>query len=241
MRADPGSFEGRSILISGSMHHNWLTPCFGALLRPGDCLLDIGANIGFFTLLGAKLVGSTGCVHAVEAAPEIAALLRANLELNPFHNVFVHELAVSDRRGTLEFHTATRNHSGISSIRDLGPRTATTTRLPCNTIDSLLDEIPSVTLAKLDVEGAEMLALRGMGRLLQRDQPYLIVELSDSYLRDLGSSAGELCHFLATADYSLYRIDWDGVRALNEPTGEQCDLLCVPRQKTLPQNLIPLD
>jgi len=204
-------------------------------------LLDIGANIGFFALLGARLVGPTGCVHAVEAAPEIAAMLRANLALNPFHNVFLHELAVSDREGMLEFHTATRNHSGVSSIRDLGSRTATTTRVPGNTIDSLLSEIPSVTLAKLDVEGAEMLALRGMRQLLQRDQPYLIVELSDSYLRDLGSSASELCQFLTAGDYSLYRIDWDGIRALNEPGGEQCDLLCVPGQKTLPQNLAPLD
>lgn len=71
-------------------------------LKPGDVFVDVGANIGYFSLLASKLVGPGGRVVAIEASPEVFDLLRRNLELNKAHNVRAVNVAISDREGSLQ-------------------------------------------------------------------------------------------------------------------------------------------
>ncbi|NQU75285.1 MAG: FkbM family methyltransferase [Planctomycetes bacterium] len=209
---------------------------FHAICRPGDCVVDVGANIGYFTLLAARLVGPTGRVHAFEASPSIAQRLRRNVAINDAPQVTLHEMAISDRHASATFHTARRD-GGYSSLRDLGSRSVETTVVPCAPLDSFIEVLPTVRLIKLDVEGAELLALKGMTKLIMRDCPYFIMELTDRYLRQLGGNSAELCRFMTALGYSLYRMGDEAITEITVPPTDQCDALCVHASQTWPTDL----
>ncbi len=119
MIVDPYEFVGRHIFIEG-IYEPECTNVFLSLLRPGDCVLDVGANIGYFTLLSSSLVGSGGQVHAFEASPQIMQTLDKNIKLNHASNVVLHNEAVLDRLGVVEFYTGPEENLGLSSIQKIG-------------------------------------------------------------------------------------------------------------------------
>lgn len=90
-------------------------------------------------------------------------------------------------------------------MRDL-PQQGGKVTVPCLTIDSLLPELPKIRLAKIEVKGAEMPVLRGMDRLIERDHPYLFVEVIDTFLRSLGSSKHELVSHVLAKGYTALRV-----------------------------------
>jgi FkbM family methyltransferase len=198
------------------------------ILRPGDTLLDIGANIGRMTVLGSRLVGDGGHVHAFEPNPKVISGLYRNIALNGCGNVTVWPQAVSDRIGTITFSMPVGTNSAWASIRELDADKSMRIDVPCLTIDSLIDRLPTVRLVKIDVEGAEFMALSGMKRLLERDHPHILLELSDAWLRELGASAQAVCDLFRGFGYSLYRLTRDGAADLREIPASQIDLLCVP-------------
>ncbi|NED81952.1 FkbM family methyltransferase, partial [Streptomyces sp. SID11233] len=105
----------RYIYMFGMWEPN-LTKWLGSRLKPGDVFVDVGANIGYFSALGARLVGPGGAVVSVEASPTFAELLRANLRLNRGDNVRLVEQAVSDREETLTLVLASSANMGANSI-----------------------------------------------------------------------------------------------------------------------------
>ncbi len=229
MRVRPEDENGRRVFIHGFEPAERLTRHFVRLLRPGDCVIDIGANVGYYTLTAAKLVGPTGCVHAFEAAPKTLELLRANAAMNSHVPIRVHPEAVTDRCGATRFFTAGAEETGYSSIRDLGAGAATVDTVRTLTIDSLLGELPPVRLVKLDIEGAELMALRGMAQLIKRDEPFIITEIDDQFLRQLGYDAQQQCDFLTERGYALYRIVERGeLKVLHTPPTDRCNLLACP-------------
>ena len=229
MCVDPEDENGRRYFINGYMPKERLTRHFARLLRPGDGALDIGANVGYYTLAAARLVGPTGCVHAFEASPIIFARLRRNAKLNPHANIHVHFAAVADQPGEVTFHTASAERTGYSSMRDLGAEVAAITTVPTLTIDSLLEEIRPVRLVKIDVEGAELHVLRGMQGLIERDRPYVITEIDDAFLREMGGDARQQCEFFTERGYKLHRIVKRGeLEPVIEPPTQRCNLLAEP-------------
>jgi len=140
------------------------------ILRPGDTFVDAGANIGFFSVAASGPVGPTGQVIAVEMMPKTAAQLRVNLALNDAANVRVAEVALSDRDGATVTATSNARKLGQASIaptvggavRDVSV-SVTTQRL-----DTLLRDVKRVRLMKMDLEGAEALALAGAYGVLDR-------------------------------------------------------------------------
>lgn len=235
MRVNPVDENGRRYYINGYMPEERLTRHFARLLRPGDCALDVGANVGYYTLAAAKLVGPNGCVHAFEASPLIFRRLKRNARMNPRANIHVHHAAVADRPGLVAFHTAADHKTGYSSIRDLGAEVSSIATVAALTIDSLLSEIPPTRLVKIDVEGAELMVLRGMRELLKRDRPHLICEADDGFLRELGADAEELCRFLREMGYDLHRIEAGGeLKPVTEAPRDRCNLLAVPTVRACP-------
>jgi len=229
MRVDPVDENGRRIYVNGYQPAERLTRHFVRLLRPGDCVIDIGANVGYYTMVAAKLVGPAGCVHAFEASPQTAAWLEANATLNPGANIHVHSQAVTDRCGKTEFFAAAADRTGYSSIRDLGEQTAAVATVPTISLDSMLTELPATRLVKIDVEGAELLALKGMRGLIERDRPYFIFEIDDQFLRELGASAREQCEFLTGRGYELHRIVARGaLEPVTRPPTDRCNILAEP-------------
>src|SRR5262249_11250838 len=137
--------------------------------------------------------------------------LLGNVALNRAANVVVRGEALADAPGEATFFLGPQNHRGTSSLRAL-PANSGEIRVRKARLDDLLPLGTRVHLVKIDVEGAEYLVLRGMEACLRRDQPDLIVEVTDEYLRGLGHSAEGLCEFLFGLGYRMYIIDHPGLR-----------------------------
>jgi FkbM family methyltransferase len=186
--------------------HGWCDAAAGALdrlLDRGDVVVDGGANIGAFSLVAASVVGPEGAVHAVEGAPATVALLRRSVLANPGYAICVHEVALADAEGVLDF-TTFEAGSGYSSFAPAAEGTAT--RVPATTLDALTAPLPRVDLVKLDLEGAELRALRGAGRLLAERRPTLLLELEPSHLARQGGSLAEVEALLTAAGYTAFAI-----------------------------------
>jgi FkbM family methyltransferase len=182
------------------------------LLRAGDTFIDCGANIGYFSLLAAKAVGPTGRVHAFEPQPDNRRRLAAHAAANGLESIItIHPAALSDGPGAVRLHTydnPAANH-GQSTMFVL-PGTETHS-VSVETV-RLDDYLPGVTprLIKLDIEGAEPLAISGMTETLRRHQPAVIMELNAPTLARAGFSVREPIERLISAvpGYRCQVIGW---------------------------------
>jgi FkbM family methyltransferase len=151
------------------------------LLQPHDVFYDIGANVGFFTVLGARLVGPEGRVVAFEPLPAAAAALRRNVDANSFTSVDVMEAAVDDRTGAATLHLPATERSTGARLRkkksDSGSK-GSHMQVRVVAIDELVaaGELPVPNVIKLDVEGAELRVLAGMRETLAAHRPTLVCE-----------------------------------------------------------------
>jgi FkbM family methyltransferase len=144
------------------------------LLRRGETFVDIGANIGTWTLQAASIVGPTGHVFAFEPNPATVEKLRGNILRNDFSTrVTVVPIAVSDRAGTVPFECH-RDHN-VSHIADAPSER--TTIVTSDTVDRSIP-IVSVEGMKIDVEGRELTALTGAAVLIDRSHPWIVIEFN---------------------------------------------------------------
>jgi FkbM family methyltransferase len=155
-------------------------------LKPGDIAVDVGANIGFFTVLMGKLVGPTGKVHAFEPHPENVRRLHRNLVLNDLHNVIVYENAAWEMERELTLYTSA--DSGEHSLRvpsmSTGSRTVEGVR-----VAHALPEGAKPRLIKIDVEGAEVSALKGIEPLFTTCSPLIVAEMNEQALDRFGQTS----------------------------------------------------
>jgi FkbM family methyltransferase len=145
-------------------------------LGPGDIFWDIGAHVGFFTMLGSRLVGASGRVHAFEPHPANRRRIEAVVAANRALNVEVHELAIMSSTGE----TALRGHKSTamwSLMENFG--TGERLAIRCSTLDDLCGIEPPRVM-KVDVEGVEYEVMRGGTRFLNEHLPVLIVEFFPS-------------------------------------------------------------
>jgi len=175
---------GRSIYLGNGFERE-VVRFLESNVRPEDTCFDIGANIGYFSLLMAKLA-SRGAVHSMEPVPFNFQLLNTNIQLNRFHNVQPRMLAVSDRTGTAEFTVAA--DGAYSSFLDT-KRKPVESRIVVETIslDEYCDQnsIAQIDCLKVDVEGAEGKVLAGATGLLsnpERRPRFIIMELYNPML-----------------------------------------------------------
>jgi FkbM family methyltransferase len=238
MLLDPSDYNGRVLYIEG-VHEAVILRAFETICRPGDCVVDVGANIGFFTLAAARLVGKGGKVYAFEACRETYTLLCKNVSLNftPNESIVLNCSAVSSHDGTANFYMDQGHHSGASSLRILPGGNAASSVVKTIALDSLLSELPPIRLVKIDIEGAEMLALSGMKQLLIRDKPFLVLECSDSFLRELGSSACDLFQYMESMGYRMHRERCGRLLPITAPPENQCNLVCSHWDLELPDGL----
>ncbi len=178
------------------------------LLRPGDRAVDVGANNGMLTLLMARLVGAEGSVDALEPNPICAARIRRSMELNKLSQVRLHVCAVGDAEGTATLRQ-TSPHTGTSTLgalpeaekggihREFAVRVATGDSI-------LLPDSRPVRVLKMDVEGYECSALRGLRGLIDRDHPAIITEVDARWLARCGGTPHDLELLLREMGYSPY-------------------------------------
>jgi FkbM family methyltransferase len=150
--------------------------------RPGMTVFDIGANAGYLTLLMAKLVGASGHVYAFEPIPQNCQYLSETLRINGLRNVAVHQVAVSDQVGKAQMNYV-GIFDGFAALINGGHdyyrgQSVNTVSVTTTTLDHFCNDmrIAEIGLIKMDIEGAEMLALAGMSRILAVQQPVVIIE-----------------------------------------------------------------
>lgn len=148
--------------------HEWVTP--------GDWVIDAGANVGNYSARLSELVGGTGRVFSFEPIPDTFEILTSNMAQLPLRNVTLFNVAVSDAAGVKRMSVPVMK-DGLTNpyMAHLTEDDGAPLAVMCLPLDTL--EIPGrVSLVKVDVEGHELPALRGMQRLLERDHPILVVE-----------------------------------------------------------------
>lgn len=187
------------------------------VLGPGEVAVDVGANIGFFTMHMAALVGPGGRVFAFEPQPEVRGLLERSVRENRFEDrVTVSPAAVSDRVGTSRLVcldvVAAGNSGGsyLSTRSDALPTGHATLEVPTVTLDSV--PFPGrVALVKIDAEGAEGLVVRGAARFLAEHRPALLVEVNPEALaREAATTGAGLVSTLCGLGYRAHELEGSG-------------------------------
>jgi FkbM family methyltransferase len=217
---------GLAAVYSGNEQDNQRV--YASVVRPGDTVVDAGANWGVHALYLGRLVGATGRVHAFEPHPQVVEELRWHLQRNGMSHVTVHNCGLLDRAGQLPF--VLGDNSKTSHIK--GPQEGeaqTTTNIPCLTLDEVIEQAAPVSLRliKVDVEGAEAQLLKGAERTIQRYRPHLVVELHNPE-QDL-----EVASLLAQWNYHIQRVDGQSIlhldRSWPDPNGVWGTLHAIPR------------
>lgn len=220
------------------------TLLFERLIKPGTVVIDIGAHVGYYTMLAARAVGPTGMVYAFEPDESNYSLLIKNIEINGYSNVVALNQAVSNYLG---HSTLVKSpwHSGIHHI-DYGDQNQTNgVQVETTTIDSFLESLgsPVVGLVKIDVEGSEERVLDGMWSLLkQSDELNLVLEFHPLLLERAGVNPSAFLGRLAALDFEVKCIDGgnrivsDSLSCLDSFVDEVrengINLLCTRRQRS---------
>jgi FkbM family methyltransferase len=176
--------DARDIIQSTICHFGvWepeLTELVSTLLKRGDTAVDLGANIGYYSLFFSKLVGPSGHVIAVEAHPRIAGKLRDNLALNDVTNVSIEAVAVTREPGEVQLYEAPAGNIGMTTLNsDRGFQRSM--KVPASTLLSVIPDPGSVTLIKCDIEGAEIPVMEQLLDNLHRFNPRLSLLVEATY------------------------------------------------------------
>jgi FkbM family methyltransferase len=227
-----------------------------ALVRPGDVVVDIGANRGVYTALLSNRVGRRGRVHAVEPVPEMEDRLQRVARRKG--NVSVHALALSDNVGTTSLQLPLFHGHAVDALASIGRTTtvpSVSVDVTVTTLDDLLRNEPGrISLVKCDVEGHEHHVLRGGLQLIREHHPALVVEIEQRHREDpisttfamlgeLGYSAYSLTE-AGPRDLSTFDLQRDQLAFLSDgfvpygmPAGYVNDFLFLPPELEVPDGL----
>jgi FkbM family methyltransferase len=184
-----------------------LSAALDGRIARGMTVLDVGSHVGLHSLRFSQAVGAAGHVVAVEASPANAALLRTHLLWNDCRNVTVIEAAVAEQKGEMEFayRTDPTDYGAFANsiAYDIGGEKAS---VRVTTIDEICRGLTPQVI-KIDIEGAELLALRGARELLSSSAPVLFIAVHPEPMKALGTSPSELVEFLRGFGYAGWRLD----------------------------------
>ena len=232
----PLDARGRHALL----HPPHVHPAVLGFLQPGSVVIDVGANLGEWTVPFARAVGSTGRVIAVEPAPRSAAALESTLAANALRQAEIVCCAIADHDGTAEFAVpvviSARTDTGTARIGP-APTGYDALRVPLRRLDSLAAErnLARLDLVKIDVEGHERSVLDGAASILDRFRPVLVIETGHEADGDRPAIHARL-HALRyrmlgiLLDHGMAAADWPAYVAIDPPfrAGDAHNLLLVP-------------
>jgi FkbM family methyltransferase len=203
---DPNDLIQRSILNFGVWEPD-ISYWIGRILRPGDVCVDVGANIGYDTLLASSVVGAAGKVVAIEAAPRIFSLLEHNVRINRAGNVRLVNAAVSDRQQTVTLYSGgARNIGATTTLASRGLPAETTVEAWALAQILTPEEIARAKLIKIDIEGGELPVLKGLLADVSRFPQELVVIVEASWQDNPAEWDSVFAQFVA-AGFMAYEIE----------------------------------
>lgn len=182
---------------------------FIRFLRPKMVVIDIGAHIGEYTLLAAKVVGDSGQVHSFEPQSHLFSFIKQSVELNGFQHVVLDCSAVSDYTGNIEFQVF--DEPTLSSIRkqNMHEQSMKIVSVPCISLDNYwTNKTDKIDLIKVDVEGAEKFVLQGAVNLLAlppQQAPTWIFEYAPNSYADFGYQSNEILQLFKQYGYIVFQ------------------------------------
>jgi FkbM family methyltransferase len=186
-----------------------------AILKPGMSFADVGANWGYFSLLAAHRVGSTGTVISLEPDPRLFPVLADNIAINRLSQVRAMQTAAADGPGslTLAGYAERGGNFGLSRMVRTAPADGPSYQVAANSLDAILQSLHlvEVDLLKMDIEGAEGFALQGLRISLSEQRiRRILLELHPAQLAEHGQDPANLIDQLRRFGYDLWRIDHSG-------------------------------
>ncbi len=229
--------------ISAFVWRDWVEPELRHLdqfLGKGDVFVDIGANIGLFTLKAAQLVGPSGRVFAVEPGRETAARLARNLALNQYSYIEQIPVALSDREGVaLLHHVMLGGDSQAFSLLDYGEGDVAAEEVQCRTLDGVVAQFGLTRLdcIKIDVEGAEPLVLKGGAETLSSLRPIIIFEVNTVAVSGDDTARTAAWDVLAGFGYRFYRMAEGTLRQQAELSHEFGNVVAIHPEGVQPRRV----
>ena len=181
---------------------------FQERVKPGDIVLDIGAHIGYYTLMAAKRVGRKGKVYAFELSEENCLLLTQNLRINGYKNVVLVKKAIAQSSKKAKFFLS-RVSSGMHSLIDIDNDSENSILVDAVSLDDFFGKNPPrISAIKMDIEGGEYEALEGMTRLLSKSRHLSVfIEFSPFMIKKAKKSPLGFLNLLKSYGFKLYSID----------------------------------
>ncbi len=196
-----GSGQGLYCAVAGRRYEPEMD-YFLRRMQPGDTFLDVGANIGNFSLHAHRLIQPSGQVYAFEPLPANYETLRSNIHLNRAHNIQPFNLALSDREGAFMMHVPSRN-SSATLVHSEGSVTTQTLDAFC-----ARHNVSKPRFIKVDIEGGELCFFRGAERILREASPIILFESMHSGPEFLER------RFLRAIGFKLYRLNGGAIEIL---------------------------
>lgn len=192
--------------LSTSIHEKTSVDIVKKEVKQGDIVIDVGANIGYYTLLFAKLVGPTGHVYSFEASPKNCKILQKNIEANNYKNVTLIQKAVSNKDEQISFYTSPKHTSENFLFK---PNIAhEEIKIQAVTLDNYFENQNKIDFMKIDIAGAESLALERMDSILKRNNNMKIIqEWWPNAIRKHGKEPDKHLNYLIKLGYKIYEID----------------------------------
>jgi FkbM family methyltransferase len=197
---------------------------FLSLVRRGDSVVEVGANTGYYTRLFSQLVGARGRVHAFEPIPPTFAELQANLRHAPAGRVVLNNCALAEEEATVDLYLPGEDHGQAALTRHtFGSWAAADVPVhtyPCRTtaldVYAATAGLTALSFVKCDVEGAELLVLRGARETIHRFKPLLFLEVSRHWTAGFGYAPADLARFLEALGYSRFFLVGDEILPLSD-------------------------
>ena len=196
-------------------------------IAPGSTFVDVGANIGTYTVLGSAVVGRSGKVVAIEPHPVIFRYLQRNVAANQLQNVFAVEVAVGAKPQTVLMQYS-KNNPGETHVTS--QFNAATTKVPMARLDDVLSDLGILTVEylKIDVEGYELAVLHGANRVIDASRNIIIqTELINAYAGRYGHSGVDVAELLRSMSFIPHTVDRRGVPCVvsREELPDVCDII----------------
>ena len=215
-------------------------------VRAGETAIDIGANYGVYSYHLSRALGPTGKVYAFEPIPFTAGAFRNIARLLRFRGVELIEKGCSDKAATVEFNVPVQDSGAIiAGTVHMGARDndrpgherharfQKTKKISCEVValDEYLGAIENVSFLKVDIEGADLFALRGAKQLLLRNKPVVVSEINPWFLEGFGLAPKEFTEFFDSIGYAMYRLENGRLRPKKTADIQEDNWVFVPPER----------
>ena len=201
---------GRKIFKRGSLHPEHTAFLSALPFSDGDVILDIGANIGWYSLVLKKSIPKDVTIYAFEPEPFNYQLLKNNIEVNQVEGINAVNKAVAEHNGTSTLFLYHKKNSGRHSLLDVNPQTNRSIGVETVNLESFLKSknvnFNNVRLIKIDIEGYELFAFRGAIELLNT-VPYIFLEFSPALIRQAGEDPLKFVQWLSNFGFNFYKVN----------------------------------